>query len=237
MRRHLPKKPTKSDFQLLLHRYGYGVPQLSRALHSAKDALTLIAQDRIQPYGKEKSSMKWRHLHLFSLPWPRDALLDLGEQEVELRVTLSYFIEPNPGRMGWRQRHRYASARLRFDVKRPTESVADFEKRLNQAALDDEETKPEPSGDAHKWSLGSRIIERGSLHSDCFTSTGAELAECDVVGVYPVSGWWKDQPKRARPDASVPYALIISIETAATEVDLWTPVQQMVEAKVPVEAV
>ena len=170
---HLPKKATKSDFKLLLHRYGYGVPQLSRALDSARDALTLIAQDRIQPYGKKQGAMKMRHLHLYALPWPRDALLDLGEQEVELRVTLSYFIEPNPGRMGWRQRHRVASARLHFDVKLPTESLDVFDKRLNQAALDDEETKPEPSGDSHGWTIGSRVRERGSLHSDCFTSTGA----------------------------------------------------------------
>ncbi len=24
----------------------------------------------------------------------------------------------------------------------------------------------------------------------------ADLAERGVVGIYPVSGWWKDQPKR-----------------------------------------
>lgn len=236
MHSHLPRQATKSSRALLLRRYGYGVPNLSRALRSANDALTLIAQDQIQPYAKTKGVMKMRHLHLYELPWPRETLLELGEQEVELRLTLSYFIEPNPGRMGWRQRHRYASARLRFDVKRPTESLDEFEKRLNKAALAAEEVKPEAGSDAHAWKLGSRVRERGSLHSDSFASTGAELAECGVVGVYPVSGWWKDQPKRARANATVPYSLIISIETAATNVDLWTPVQQILEQRVAVEA-
>ena len=31
---------------------------------------------------------------MFALPWPNDVLADLGETEVQLRVTLSYFVEP-----------------------------------------------------------------------------------------------------------------------------------------------
>ena len=41
-------------------------------------------------------------IQFFELPWPRDVLQGLGEQSVRLRVTLSYFIEPNPGRRGWK---------------------------------------------------------------------------------------------------------------------------------------
>ena len=35
--------------------------------------------------------------HFYSLPWPRAALESLGEQDVTLKITLSYFVEPNPG--------------------------------------------------------------------------------------------------------------------------------------------
>lgn len=45
-----------------------------------------------------------------------------------------------------------------------------------------------------------------------------------VIGVYPVSGWWKDQPKRDRSDRGTRYSLIVSIDTQATDIDLWTPV-------------
>ena len=38
-----------------------------------------------------------------------------------MRVTLSYFIEPNPSQRG-NSRYRYQSHGLRFDVKRPTET-------------------------------------------------------------------------------------------------------------------
>ena len=36
--------------QDVLRVYGYGVPRLAKALHSAKNSLTLIAQDGIQPF-------------------------------------------------------------------------------------------------------------------------------------------------------------------------------------------
>ena len=66
-----------------------------------------------------------RDMHLHNLPWPRDVLEDMGETQVEMRVTLSYFIEPNPSRRG-HSRYRYESHGLRFDVKRPLESIDNF---------------------------------------------------------------------------------------------------------------
>jgi hypothetical protein len=233
MQRHLPGKAakrTKAEYLKLLRRYGYGVPDLQRALFSAKDALTLIAQDRLMPYAKGGSGMKMHQLHLYRLPWPRDVLLDLGSQEVELRITLSYFIEPNPGRSGWLHRHRYASSRLRFDLKRSEETEEEFEKRMNQAALSKDEKKQKAGSDSRNWRFGQQSRERGSLHSDVLLCTAAELADCNLLGVVPKSGWWKDQPRRIWGfEATVPYALIVSIETDAQNVDIWTPVSQLLQ--------
>jgi hypothetical protein len=75
---------------------------------------------------------------------------------------------------------------------------------------------------------------KGSIHSDIWVGTAADLAERGVVGVYPVSGWWKDQPNRDRSVLGARYALLIVIETEAEGVDIWTPVAQ--EIGVPVEA-
>ena len=52
----------------------------------------------------------------------------------------------------------------------------------------------------------------------------ADLAARGVVGIYPVSGWWKDQPKRDRSAMGARYALIVSIETPPVNTDIWTPV-------------
>lgn len=54
-----------------------------------------------------------------------------------------------------------------------------------------------------------------------------------IIGVYPVSDWWKDQPKRDRSESGARYSLVVSIETEAQNIDIWTPVAQ--EMGVPVE--
>ena len=126
--------------------YGYGVPSLERALWCARNALCLVSQAEPYPYEQpeNKGRVETRDMHLYELPWPVNELRELGEEEVRMRVTLSYFIEPSPGRRGWKYRHRYASHGLRFDVKRPLESVEDFRKRLNKMARDEEEDLARP---------------------------------------------------------------------------------------------
>jgi hypothetical protein len=138
MQAHFRGNSGKRALEKLALRYGFGVPDLDRARRSANDALTLVAQSTIHPFADGKMN----EMHLHDLPWPKEILEELGQTAVRLRVTLSYFIEPNPGRRGWKTRHRYASHGLRFDVKAPTESIAEFRKRLNQRALDEDEKRP-----------------------------------------------------------------------------------------------
>jgi hypothetical protein len=215
----------------IFRRYGLGVPDLSSALRSANDALTLVAQATIRPF--DAGTMREMHVH--QLPWPAEVLDSLAERMVRLRVTLSYFIEPNPARLGWRRRHRYASHLLRFDVKKADESLADFRKRLNQRALAEDEGKPTSGSDSPEWLLGDRTRNRGSLHSDIWSGTAADLASRGAIGIYPVSGWWKEQPKRDRSSLGARYSLVVSIETDEEGVDIWTPVA--VQVGVPVENV
>jgi hypothetical protein len=112
-------------------------PEPERALAERDDALTLVAQSSIRPSPKGKMSGERHPLLRAALAArrARGARRDAGA----LRVTLSYFVEPNPGRRGWKKRHRYASHGLRFDVKGPTESLEEFRKRLNKKALDEDE--------------------------------------------------------------------------------------------------
>lgn len=232
MQTHLHGASGKRARVKLVQRYGFGIPSEERALRSANDALTLVAQSNIRPFAEGKM----RELHFFDLPWPRDVLAELGATPVQLRITLSYFIEPNPGRRGWKKRHRYASHGLRFDVKGPTESDEEFRKRLNKKALEEDEAKPATGGDSSDWYLGEQARNRGSLHSDILSCNAADLAERGVVAVYPVSGWWKDQPKRDRSAKGARYSLVVSIETPGVEADIWTPVAQQVGVPVRVEA-
>jgi hypothetical protein len=215
----------------LIRRYGFGVPTAERAMRSATDALTLIVQDIIHPFRRGGL----REMHLHDLPWPRDELAGLGEVPVALRVTLSYFIEPSPTRRGFRRRYRYASHQLRFDLREPDESNDEFRKRINRRALAEEEERPTRGTDADGWYVGSEGRSRGSLHCDIWTGTAADLAARGLVGIYPVTGWWKELQARDQSEIGARYALLISIDTPVEGVDIWTPVA--IEAEVPITVI
>lgn len=217
-----------------LRRYGYGVPNFGRALFSSMNDATLIVEDTLQPFWKDaKGAVKTRHMHLHSLPWPRAELEALGETEVELRLTLSYFVEPNPGDRGWIRKHRYASHGLRFAVKRSLETLPNFRARINGAIeMEEQGLQADVGGD--DWMLGS-IRNLGSIHSDYWRGNGAELARRDAIAVYPVGGWWKEKPNLARYDKQVRYALIVSIRATAGEIDIYTPIQAAVPIQVQID--
>ena len=181
--------------------------------------------------GKLKRRTKEMHLH--ELPWPRDVLLDLGEIEVTLRITLSYFIEPSPGEVGWENRYRYASHALRFDLNRMSEGQSAFLQRINAAMRNEEEHSP-PSSDTHSWTVGANGRKFGSLHSDIWTGTAADLATCNMIGVYPVIGWWRERHWLEKVDRRTRYSLIISIDTPKIDVDIYTPVAAMLRIPITI---
>lgn len=230
MRKHLEAARSKASRARLARRYGLGVPSLDRAIRSAGSATTLVIQDAIRPF--EKGAM--REIHIHELPWPRDVLAALGSTLVRLRVTLSYFVEPNPGRRGWQKRHRYQSHGLRFEVKRPTEAPEAFRKRINKSALDEEEKRPSSEGNSDSWFLGPQARNSGSVHSDILEGLAVEIAERGTIAVFPVTGWWKERKKQDRSEHGARYALIVSIETDAVDADLWTPIANLVGIAVEV---
>lgn len=230
MRAHADWRDRTGFEKRVLRRFGHGVPDLERARRSALNSATLIVQGTIKPY----RDRRLRELKVHALPWPKEALEALGELDVRMRVTLSYFIEPNPASRGWRSRYSYASHLLRFDVMRSTEDLKAFRKRMNQAALEEEDggSAPSSESDGEQWLLGRRQRHRGSIHSDTWTGPAAELARRSAVGVFPISGWWKDAPKEDRSELGLPYALLVSIETPSQ--DIWTEIAQQVRTPVTI---
>jgi hypothetical protein len=173
-------------------------------------------------------------MHIHRLPWPIAILRDLGEVDVRMRITLSYFIEPSPGRRGWTVKHRYQSHGLRFDVKRPEETIDRFHKRISKAAREEEEEQVAFGSDDRPWEVGDRLTRKGSIHSDTWSGSAAELADCGVVAVFPVTGWWKERPHLECWNRQACYGLIVTIQTPETDVDLYTPIATQIG--VPVKA-
>ena len=237
-RRFLPvtRSPTKQDYSRLVQWCGFGVPDIDRALWTVGNSLTMVVEESLHPFrGVVGRDPILRDMHLHDLPWPTNALESLGETEVEMRVTLSYFIEPNPSQRGVRSRYRYESHGLRFDVRRPTESTNEFRSRINLASRDEEEgTRRRNDGDP-SWLIGTQGRHRGSLHSEIWRGTAADLASRGVIAVYPTGGWWKTRPKLERYDRAARYALVVSIRTPEVETDLRAEVASRIAATIDVE--
>jgi len=227
----LPKEG-KQGYARLLRVCGYGVPNLGRALYCAANSLTLVSEASLQPFDKRDGRYVTRDMHLYALPWPADVLTDLGETRVTMRVTLSYFVEPSPGEIGWENRYRYASHALRFDINGPGESQEEFVGRVNVQARDDG-THSATKGAGEHWTIGeARNV--GSIHSDIWSGRAADLTASNMVAIYPAVGWWRERQNQNRWSKSCRYALIVSIQTPDEEVDIYTPVAVQIGIQTPI---
>lgn len=213
----------------LLRCCGYGKPELDKALYCLQNRLTLISQAEIQPFEDGKTN----EMHLYDLPWPQQALIDLDQTEVRMRVTLSYFIEPSPDSVGWMDRYRYASHALRFDLNSAYESRDQFLKRINQSDREQGERHP-GTRPAEQWSFGWNRPNTGSLHTDTWVGRAIDLANSHWLAVYPVVGWWRSRKHLGQSNSRTRYSLVVSIETPEQEVDIYTPVAVQVGIPVPV---
>ena len=221
--------PSKADYARMIRHCGWGQPDLDRALWSAANSLTLVVEDVLHPFKKEKGkSPQSRDMNLHALPWPREELEALQDVRVQMRVTLSYFIEPNPSARGSTSKYHYPSHRLRFDVQRPLDATTeDFVARINAAAQRDDDGDPVNPADP-SWILGEKQRHRGSLHQDVWEGTAADLASRGFLAVYPAAGWWRTRPALDRYNLPARYSLIVSIRTEQTDIDLYTAIAQKI---------
>lgn len=234
MRRMLPNNPNMRDKAALLRTFGYGAVSLSRSVDSLRHKPTLVVQETITPYVDRDGSVYLGNLNIHDLPWPQERLLELGGAQVELRVTLSYFVEPNPARRGWQSNFRYQSHGLRFAIKAATETVETFTQRINKLERDVEQGRMNDA-DLDGWTLGPNVRSRGSLHSDVWRGNAVALAAKSHIAVFPVGGWWKDWKGSQRADRDVRYSLVITLRVIGdTDIDIYTPIANQIGIEVPV---
>ena len=220
----------------LLRTCGYGIPDLSKAIQCMNNSVNLVIQGEIQPFEKTSSGPKMKEMHLHKLPWPSDVLRSLGEVEVEMRVTLSYFIEPGPGEKGWQDRYRYPSCGLRFDVINTDEGTEDFKKRINVMMRgEDRKDKGEGTSGSSRWYLGSDNRDVGSIHSDFIRANAVDLCNANYIGVYPVIGWWRERSHLGKCNSQMRYSLVVSLSTPSTNIDLYTPIISQIRNVVQVD--
>jgi hypothetical protein len=221
---------SKGEKQRILREVGYGVPDVERAMLSARNDVTLIAEAEIQPFatGADGRSGVFNEMHFYDLPWPKAALEQLENEIVTMKVTLSYFIEPNLTGKAATRPDTYRSFGLRFAMKKRGESTKAFRARVNAAQAKDGSV---PDDEKSCWLLGPRAIQAGSLHCDLWRGYAVDLAGHDSIAIYPVGGWWKSHAGQRRMNDRGRYALVISISAPGQVVDLHAEVAALVEVK------
>jgi hypothetical protein len=225
----------KGNYELI-RRFGYGVPDYDRATASANNHLALISQAEIQPF-KIDGQRKFNECHYYTLPIPARMLEELENEPVELKITLSYFIEPNPGLAANVDPQRYQSHGFRFDLRRKGESLANFKTRVNAAERDDPRVLPRVDPDDNRWTLGPQGISAGSLHCDVWSGPAIELLGRDTLCIKPVNGWWRMRASREICNKKTRYALIVTLKAHNVNVDLYTPIRTLIDTPVSVDTV
>ena len=68
-----------------------------------------------------------------------------------------------------------------------------------------------------------------TLADTCCAINLAQLAARNMLCVKPVSGWWKERRDPHVCEQEARYSLIISLTAPDTEIDLYTPISNIIE--------
>ena len=226
--------PTKKARYDLVRRFGYGVPSFDRAAASALNHLALFSQAEIQPF-KIQKGRRFNECHYYTLPIPRDMLEKLENEVIELKITLSYFIDPNPGLSANVDAQRYQSHGLRFDLQRKNESLARFKLRVNPSEREDPKRRPASEPVDPRWLLGEDSISAGSLHCDVWTGPAIELLRRDTLCIKPVNGWWRNRASTEICNRKSRYALILTLKARNAALDIYNPIRTFIDIQSVVE--
>lgn len=206
--------------------FGWGVPDEERVFWSADNVLTLIAEDDLRPYKQESNKgVTLKEMKSFQLPWPDAGLRALGATEIEMRCTLSYFVQPDIHSASLERLRYYPSHGLTFDFQRFEESERRALQRVNRAVWTGDQ-----AGQDDGWMLGRRKRSRGTLHHDIWKGPAYRLVGRRQVSVAPVRGWWASSSQIEPANVPVRFSLIISIRTPESTNDLVAEARAVIPA-------
>jgi len=223
---------------------GYGVPDERMACECSRDLATVIIEDAMQnavmeetpkkkspvrPTTKATETIVRRKVKLYRLPIPHE-LLDRSDEDVELRVTLSYFAEPN--RFGRRTFH---GLDLKWDMQGPQETETQFIERVNllmRPVSSDGRRKRAVKTNGFIWQMGIQARSRGTVQSDRWRGKMSSLIGDKLIAIIPVLGWW-DQRKNLR-DLAMNFSLVVSVRGPGVYAAIKPRVEIPVETEVTV---
>lgn len=97
---------------------------------------------------------------------------------------------------------------------------------LREHEHDEDEVTVE--NDTQRWKIGIKKRTRGSVHKDWVVMSAADLATCNMIAIFPVSGWWYNRKSLDKVEANMRYSLIVSLETGDEGVDFSTEIENKI---------
>jgi hypothetical protein len=233
MRRLMRAFSSRRVNHLLLREFGFGVPTLERAIRSARNDVTLLAQSEIQPFALSEDGQRavFNEIHYYKLPWPVSVLRELENEQVRLRITLSCFPDVNLSPRAATRPDTYRAYGLRFKLKRKDETQDDFRRRINKSERGAGESF-ESDRESTKWLIGSKGHNAGSLHCDIWKGPAIDLASIDMIAVHPVTGWWKTHMGQRKAEAKGRYCLLVSIDAREQDCDLYSEITSVIASTI-----
>jgi len=200
---------------------GYGVPNERVASECAQGIATIFVEDAmpnavIEEEPKKKAPKRLttkatepkvrRKVKLYRLPIPESLLVD-SDPDVELRVTLSYFAEPN--KFG---RSTFHGLDLKWDMQGPQESGDEFLQRINvlkRPKGPDGKPVKVATKKSFDWDIGIQLRSHGTVQSDRWRGKMSALVGDKLIAIVPVLGWW-DQ-RRTLKTQDMRFSLAVSV--------------------------
>jgi hypothetical protein len=223
---------------------GYGAPDEMFARACAHDRATIVVEGEmpngvVEEVPKKKPPKRAttktteprirRKVMLYRLPVP-DELLGSTDTDVELRVTLSYFAEPNKFR-----RRVFRGLDLKWDMQGPQENEAQFLERINELHRErgaDGKPRRAAKTKSFPWDIGIQLRSRGTVQSDRWRGKMSSLVGDKLIAVVPVLGWW-DQRRELR-ESLLKFSLIVTVRGAGVYAAIKPRIEVPVEPSINV---
>lgn len=218
---HCFNNPTLND----IRHYGYGVPDLNRALNNSANRVTFIQEGKI----------KTKNADIYRLNVPRELRGERGNFQILVEVTLTFTARIRLTRRG---AHSYLSNWLEWQSSKYNESFTSFRNRtIEYLELDDqviEDGAIEEGLNAIKWCLrenpawSNNGINRNNstVQKSWAIIEPHQFAEEFSIAVIGHAGWDKN------PVHDTSYSLCVSFEALGQEMDVYN-----VMAEAQIEAI
>lgn len=215
---HCFQNPSPNDFKY----YGYGIPDVDRALNNSPQRITYIQYGTVLP----------KRADIYHLNIPDELKGEGKDYEILVEVTLSFTSRTRLTRKG---AHSYLATWLEWRSSKYNENMSSFRTRtIEYLDLNDDGVLPEEGAGAIQWCLrenpawGGNDINRNNstVQKSWAIIKPHQFADNFSIAVVGHSGWDKDL------EAETDYALAISFEAIGAEVPLYKLIS---EAQVEIE--